>query len=203
MEPITSDKDVQHQHKLLEEIRTSPYFKHFEPRSYDTYFDRYQFPIAFLEDIGIEKICELVEHGWSLMKVAKALDLSIRVVRRWIANNPVYQREFDMAERWSADQYMDKAEDVLLEAPLLSEALNKAGKLSAHYELRAKYLNKEKYGTTNVKIDATLNQGVSYVFNITPQKPKQIIEGDYKELEHTPPPSASHLIDVIESLKNA
>ena len=206
MNSISSDKHVQEQHKALEQMRASPYFRHFEPRAYDSYFDRYKFPIAFLEDVGIEKICEMVEHGWSLTKIAKALDLSVRVLRRWVANDPVYQRDMEQAERWSADEYMDKAEDVLLNAPLMPEALTKAKALQGHCELRAKFLNKEKYGTTNVKLDATVNQGVSYVFNILPQpKLKEAIEGSFEEvpqLTEEDKETTSRLLNVIEALEH-
>lgn len=194
MELVTrSDEQVQHQHQHLEEVRGSPYLRFFEPRAFSAYENRYYTPKEYLNQIGIERVAELVQHGKCLDDIACILDISSRVLIRWINATPANKSVLEEAREFAGETFAYKAEKVLLEAPLISEALTKARALAEHYRWKAERLHKEQYGTKTVKHEGNIGGGVVFNMNIALEKTQPVIDAivdnlpedvEYKEINN-------------------
>lgn len=187
---IRSDESVKEQNKLLEEVKASPYLKGFEPRSYALYDDRYFKPLAYLEQVGIEKIGELVQHGYPLQQIARMLDISARVLRKWVQADPDRRLEVEEARKWAADEYAHMAGEVLKEAPLMSEAITKARALADHYQWKAERFDKETFGTKVVQHKGEISAGFTYNINIGRDRyPPRTIDSTATEVDRSSLPA--------------
>lgn len=123
------------------------YLRQFEPRNYSTYYRRIFDPYAYFEQIGIDKVCELIEHGNGLLNVAKLLDVSGSTLRRWINKNETYRNQILLAHKYAGNAYAYKAEEALLAARFgTKEQIALAGKLAEHYRWMATKLDRELFG---------------------------------------------------------
>lgn len=191
----SSDASIKKQSGLVEELRASPYFGGFQPRAYTLYSERHYRPVDYLEQVGIEKIGEMIQHDMSLMDVCSVLDVSSRVMRKWLQNNPDYMTEIEAARMFAADEERAKARRVLYDTSSFPDT-PRAKAIADHHQWTAERWNKDLYGTKQVKVQADITHGVSYQFNINvaPQKiPAAVdaaLEGVYEELEKLPEPDA-------------
>lgn len=196
MAKILKDKDTQDQMRILENVRGNQYFRGFEPRGYDTYQDRLYNPIAYLEDVGIEKIGELVQHGYSLMDISKLLSISSRVMRRWIGSSHDYLDEIESARVFSADEYAHRGLRVLEAAPAAPEEINRAGKIAEHLRWLASKYDKEMFGTNTLNLKSSHEEQVTYNFNVDRQPIAPFIEASAKIINKLPKPKLN-LADLL------
>jgi hypothetical protein len=161
--PAPSDSEAQKQQQALSTLRAAPYFRYFEPRAYPLYEQRHYQPTAYLEQVGIEKIGEMVQHGLCLQDICESLSISTQVVRRWLVRNPAYAAELDEARRFAADGLVATAEKILRD-PVTFPDTTRAIALSHHLEWKAERWDKDTYGTKQGKQEDRLPPGVSYTF---------------------------------------
>jgi hypothetical protein len=197
MEPeqtiIPTDDQVQRQHTILDKLRASPYFRHFTPRAYNLYPQRYYKPVRYLEEVGIEKVGELLQHGLGLLDIACLLDVSSVVFRRWISSKKEYREEIQDAKLFAGEAYAYKAEKVLLDAPLIPEAITKAKALSDHYRWAAERLHKGQYGTKVVKHEGMQGSGVVFNLNVALDQTRPVVESVGAVIDQLPEPDLSQL----------
>lgn len=123
------------------------YLRQFDPHNYSTYYRRIYDPYAYFEQIGIDKVCELIEHGNGLLNVAKLLDVSGSTLRRWLNKNDNYRSQVMLAHKYAGNAYAYKAEEALLSARFgTKEQISLAGKLAEHYRWMATKLDRELFG---------------------------------------------------------
>lgn len=175
------DLATKQQMALLEKLRGIAYFKSFEPRDYSYFEDRYEYPFEYLDQIGIEKVCELIQHGYSRLEISRMLAISSYVFNRWISSDPEYYREVQLARAFTADEDVKRAERALLDIDdeASDAAVKRQVELSKHHRWCASRHDKDTYGSEK-KEDKSINNGqqVSYVFNFSgaPPKEKNIID---------------------------
>lgn len=125
----------------------SMYFRDFDARRYAGYVDRMAKPFEFLDSVGIDKICELVEHGNGLLNIARMVDLSSNTLRAWISKDPQRIQKVELAKEFSGDAFAYKAEQVLKSASGGDKSdILIAGKLADHYRWMAEKLYRVQYG---------------------------------------------------------
>ena len=189
MDGTTSDVATQEHHGALEALGASPYFRGFQPRAYSLWGERHRAPVAFLEQVGIEKIGEMVQHGLSLGEVAAALDISSRVMRRWLQRDRERLLEIEEARRWAADEERAQAKAVLYNHVAFPDTA-RAKAIADHHQWTAERWDKELYGRS-VKVDASVTtRAIGYVFNLGPApepKAQAVLEGSFKKVDALPP----------------
>ena len=163
--PHTSDADIQQQTRLLEVLQASPYLRAFNPRHYPLYQFRHYRPRDYLDAIGVEKIGELVQHGFSLGEICQLLDISVRVMRVWVTSSPAMMKEIDDARLFAADEERAQAKAILYDTRGYPDT-PRAKAIADLHLWTAERWHKDLYGTKQVKIDANINNAVSYEFNI-------------------------------------
>jgi hypothetical protein len=192
MDGSASDLATQEHHGALEALGASPYFRGFQPRAYPLWAERHRQPVAFLEQVGIEKIGEMVQHGLSLGEVAAALDVSTRVMRKWLQRDVERLREVEEARRWAADEERAQAKAVLYNHVAFPDTA-RAKAIADHHQWTAERWDKELYGKS-LKVDASLTtRAISYTFNLgTPEtvapKAHAVLEGSFEKIERLPEP---------------
>ena len=197
--PLVPDADVQAQHKLLDALHASPYFNGFEPRAYSLYVDRHYNPVAYLEQVGIEKIAELLQHGFFQQEICALLGISTRVFTRWIAASAERMKELESARRFAADSSVMTARHVLEDASVFPDTA-RAKALADHHQWCAERWDKDMYGTKQLKVDATVTNGISYEFNINVRaKAPEVLEGVYTEVAKLPLPDGA-LQELVEAV---
>lgn len=123
------------------------YLRKFDPKVYSGFYARIYDAEAYLEQVGIEKICELVEHGNNILGIAQKLDISSRTLRRWVNSNEYRRSLVKEAQVFAGDAFAYKAEKALKDSRGGSkEDVALAGKLAEHYRWMATKLDKEIYG---------------------------------------------------------
>jgi hypothetical protein len=159
---IPHRKDV----AVAHEEQARLFLRGFNPKKYSTFYARIYDADAYLEQVGIETICELIEHGNSIFNIAKHLDISVRTLRSWIGKSAYRKAQIQEAYTFAGDAYAFKAEETLLDSRFSTkEQISVAGKLADHYRWMASKLNKEQYGEAK-KEDA--NSGKPpLVFNVS------------------------------------
>jgi len=159
------DEKVAKQLAVLEKVKDIGYFKSFSPYHYSTYSNRLKKPFEFLEEVGIEKVTELVQHGFCITKICQLLGISVFVFRRWMQSDPYYESEIQSAEEFSADHLVYKAEKAIKSADSESRFdITKKVELAKHYRWAASKLNKKKYGR-QVE-EKQINNGQQVIYNI-------------------------------------
>ena len=130
------------------------YLREFDAKKYPTYYARIFDAEAYLNQIGVEKICELIEHGNCMMHIAKKLDISTRTLRAWIGRDTWRRTQVAESYTFAGEAFAFKAEEALRSAWGGSkEEIALAAKLADHYRWMASRLDREKFGET-VKQDA-------------------------------------------------
>lgn len=201
-ERASSDADVREHHQALEQLEATPYFKSFAPRSYPLFAARHYKPQQYLEQVGIEKIGELVQHGFSLGQIAAMLDVSSRVMRRWIQGNKGYQEEISAARVFASDEMVHENLRLAREMP----DLERAKLIISTQQWTSERWSKDIYGTKQVKLDGAFsNVGVSFQINLkapgeAKAAVKQVLEGTFHEVEQLPAPQAPEISAVVEAL---
>lgn len=132
------------------------YLRDFDPKRYITYYQRIYDATAYLEDIGIHKLCELIEHGNNILMLAKKLDISGATLRRFLNSRKEYAALSREAFIYAGEMFAYKAEQVLLNAPNDKLEMSRAEKLAAHYRWMAERLAREMFG--EVKEDKNANR---------------------------------------------
>lgn len=163
--PHTSDADIQAQTRLLDVLQASPYLRAFNPRHYPLYSVRHYRPRDYLDAIGVEKIGELVQHGFSLGEICQLLDISVRVMRVWVTSNPAMIKEIEDARLFAADEERAQAKAILYDVRGYPDT-SRAKAIADLHLWTAERWHKDLYGTKQLKIDANVNNAVSYEFNI-------------------------------------
>lgn len=193
------DAAVQQQTRLVEALQSSPYLRSFNPRAYPLYDQRHYRPRDYLDSIGIEKIGELVQHGFSLGEICQLLDISVRVARVWVTSSPKMLKEIEDARLFAADEERATAKAILYDRHGYPDTARAKAIADLHLWTAERW-NKDLYGTKQVKLDATINNAVSYEFNInvnnkvaTPAG-AAAIEGVFRQMENAlPPPDLAEL----------
>lgn len=143
MTAIPNRQQIQHE----AQEQASFFLRSFDPKLYNTYYQRIYNPVAFFEQIGINKICELIEHGNSLLNVAEKLDISGSALRRWVKSKKEYFVLVQEAYVYAGEMFAYKAEQALKDsAGRGKEAVALARALAEHYRWMASRLNKEMFG---------------------------------------------------------
>ena len=158
-------KNSDNQLVTLESVRSHPYFRNFEPRAYPSYDDRKVNPVGYLEEIGIEKIGEFVQFGFTSIQIASALGVSTFVLRKWIQNNPDYQRELEFAKGFAAEEIVQKTSEEIRQASDQFE-LSKASEHAKHNRWRAERLDRDQFGAERKKDKNDTGVGVTIQFNM-------------------------------------
>src|SRR6478752_404274 len=99
--------------KAQEEAEAQLYLRSFDPKRYSHYYRRIYEPTAYLDEVGVEKICELIEHGNGVLNVAEALDISGSTLRKWITSDNTRVAKVNLAYTFAGDAYAFKAGLVL------------------------------------------------------------------------------------------
>lgn len=192
LEKHSADADIQQQTRALESLQASPYLRAFQPRAYPLYDVRHYRPREYLASIGVEKISELVQHGFSLGEICNLVDVSMYVMRKWITQTPGAMKEIEEARLFAADEERAQAKRVLYDQRAYPDT-PRAKAIADFHLWTAERWNKDLYGTKQVKLDANLNVGVSYEFIIrdgnkaaTPSN-AQVLEGVFAEVDKALP----------------
>jgi hypothetical protein len=195
----TSDAAVQQHHQVLEEVALSPYFRGFQPRAYPAWAQRHKNPRAFLEQVGIEKIGELVQHGLSFGEISALLDISTRVMRKWMQEDIERLREVEEARRFAADEERVEARRIADDVQAYPDTAR--AKLMVDVRLwTAERWDKELYGKS-LKVDASLtSKSISYVFNVGVPAVKQVLEGAFEAVDRLPAPEEAAFTALLPSL---
>lgn len=186
----------------VEEEQAQLFLREFDARRYPGYYRRIYDPTTYLNEIGIDKICELVEFGNGLSNVAEAVDLSTTTLRRWISKEPSYRQKFSLAYIAAGEAYAFKGEQALKSAYGGSkEDIALAGKLAEHYRWMATKLDREKFGEVKDKDE---KKNVATIININTggktDEPllKTIEHDDSPPLVQMNPIDMSHLLKLSE-----
>ena len=173
----------------LEEVRSHPYFRNFEPRAYPSYEERKLNPVAYLEEVGIEKVGEFVQFGFTSIQIAAALGVSTFVLRKWITNNPEYGKELEIAKSFAAEEYVQQADDELKQASDAFE-LSKASERAKHRRWRAERIDKDQFGSTQNKDRGITDNAFIFNFNMPlPDMSKTtVIQTATKAMQQLPSP---------------
>lgn len=148
---------------ILGKVTSIGFFEDFNPRSYDTYWYRLQYPVDYLEQVGIEKIAELVHHGFSPSEIAKMLCISSLVLRRWTESRAEYEDEIERSKRYIGNERAYQALRVVEKSSTNPEELAKAKALSGVYMAHAQAQDKPTWGkhqTVDQKISATMSYSI-------------------------------------------
>jgi hypothetical protein len=141
------------------------YLRQFDPKRYSAFYQRIYDADAYLEQVGIEKICELIEHGINILGIARQLDISGRTLRTWVNKNSWRRMQVQEAYKYAGDAFAFKAEEVLRNAMGgTKEEISLASKLADHYRWMAMKLDKEQYGES--KKDDVNNAKPPMVINL-------------------------------------
>lgn len=186
-----SDDDIKEQTRLLGALAPSPYLRRFNPRHYALYEVRHYRPRAYLDSVGIEKIGELVQHGFSLGEICQLIDVSVRVMRVWLTSNGGL-KEIEDALKFTSHEDVAQAQRVLYD-PIAFPDTPRAKAIADLHLWKAERYNKDMYGTKQVRLEANINNAVSYEFNInvnnkaaTPEAAKAL-EGVFRHIDQALP----------------
>ncbi|MGH7745310.1 MAG: hypothetical protein ACREQ5_11010, partial [Candidatus Dormibacteria bacterium] len=144
-----SDEAVQGQNALLETLRGEPYFRSFNPRAYPLFISRHYKPREYLEQIGVEKIGELIQHGLSLGDICKVLDVSTRVLRCWVFEEPTRIAEIQEARVFAADELVAETRRVANDCNIWPDT-DRARLIVSTNQWIAERWDKDLYGTKQV-----------------------------------------------------
>lgn len=147
--PVPNRQELMQQ----EQEQASFYLRDFDPKRYTGYYKRIYDPTAYFEQIGINKFCELIEHGNSLLNIAEKLDVSGNTLRRWVRSKKEYTTLVAEAYTYAGEMFAYKAEQALRTAPNDKIEMVRAGKLAEHYRWMASRLNKEMFGESKESKD--------------------------------------------------
>lgn len=118
-------------------------------------------PYAYLDEIGIQAICEFIVKGHLLIDVAEATDVPFEVLRSWVLHNG-YQDAVDEATIHSAEGFLAEGMRGLRHAATDFE-LRRAREIVRQAQFLAEKKDKATYGK---KDDPNAGKAVQYVFNI-------------------------------------
>jgi hypothetical protein len=165
----------------------------FNPRAYDSYWNRRKEPWKFLNDVGIDAICEFIMNGFSPMYIKGQLSVPLGTISAWINADDERKTKYDEAFAVMADNAMYEARDLLDDAPLLNEAISKAGKQAEHRRHMAKGFGAKRWGA-KISVDQNTTATVHYNFNIAldDKQKAQIIEGESRRIG----PEPSQVLDI-------
>jgi hypothetical protein len=175
---------------LLDTLQYRAPYVNFDPRTYPAYWERQQYPLRYLDAIGIEIICDMLLAQLSPKEVGSILQVSQYMLLKWVQADEERRKEWDWALNQEADNQMYQGRDLLVNA-LGKDQLDKADKIAGHLRYMAKGFGSKRWGQ---KVDVTgVNTGatVSYNFNIalTPEQREKAIEGQSREIKQEEKPA--------------
>lgn len=103
------------------------------------------------ENLDIELICEDILDGLSYRAIAKKYNTNLTAVYNFVSDEKHSARVND-ARSVSADTFVDKAEDALIEAEGTLTEITRARELASHYRWKASKRNPKVFGD---KVDVT------------------------------------------------
>lgn len=109
---------------------------------------------AALDAVGLDRVCELISAGRSLVQTAQELGVGLSRLQEWFGADPARAARVREAQAQSAAYWDHKAEQVLQEATD-KDSLAKARELSQLYRWRAKIYKPAQYGD-KVQVDSTV-----------------------------------------------
>ena len=142
-----------------------PSLQGFNPRAYPSYWDRQKQPWKFLDDVGIDTICEFIMNGFSPMYIKQQLSLPQSNIMAWINADDERKTKYDEAFAVNADNEMYAARDILDNVPWHSEAISKAGKQAEHRRHMAKGFGAKRWGS-KLDVNTSVAVGVSFNFDV-------------------------------------
>lgn len=160
-----------------------PSLQGFNPRAYPSYWDRQKQPWKFLDDVGIDTICEFIMNGFSPMYIKQQLSLPQSNIMAWINADDERKTKYDEAFAVNADNEMYAARDILDNVPWHSEAISKAGKQAEHRRHMAKGFGSKRWGA-KIDVNQSTTATVHYNFNIAldDKQKAQVIEGESRRI---------------------
>lgn len=152
-------------------------------------------PFAYLDEIGIQAICEFIVKGHMLIDVAEATDVPFKVLQDWVQHNG-YGEFIDQATIDSAEGFLAEGMRGLRHAATDFE-LRRAREIVRQAQFLAEKKDKATYGK---KDDPNAGKAIQYVFNIgaatiqaTPDpeapyrmpqgRPAKVLEGSTESLD--------------------
>lgn len=191
------DNTERDRQRILGKVNSIAFYEKFNPRAYTTYWTRLQYPLEYLEQVGIEKVAELTHHGLSPGEIAKLLCINSLIVRRWVESCPEYEEEIERARRYIGNERAYQALRVLEASSTAPEDLAKAKALSGAYMSHSQSQDRPGWGkhqTVDQKISATMNYSFDLTANpvvrqretmrdVTPRKVNTVVDsGECSEL---------------------
>lgn len=130
-------------------------------RCFPVKFRRIGDPYGYLDEVGIEPILEFIYKGNLLIDVARATDVPLLRLRRWVEDRGYFAQVED-AETQSADGYLARAREAMENAPTEFE-LRRAKEMIKFAQFMAENKNKHVYGGG---VGKQKNAPVKYEFHI-------------------------------------
>jgi hypothetical protein len=161
----------------------------FNPIGYAGFDQKSIYPWRYLNAVSIDKICEMVLHGWSPKKIAKEVRVSQLTLKAWIEGDDERLAQYNRSLEYQADNMQFDALEILDNAPLISEAINKAGKQAEQRRVMAGGFGKSRWGK-QLQVDQKTAATVHYNFNIAldDKQKAQVIEGESRRVGAEPLP---------------
>lgn len=158
--------------------------KEFNRWEYPSYQKRLLDPWAYLDEVGIDTICEFILNGVSPREMCRQLNVSQRVVNAWIRADESRVAAYEQAFQEEADNMMFEGKEILQNTPWQTEAISLSEKRANHLRLMAKGFGSKRWGN-KVDVNATVAIGVSYSFDVglLPNQKAAAIEGECKAIE--------------------
>jgi hypothetical protein len=152
---------------LAPELRQQyiPSLRGFNPRAYPGYWNRRKEPHVYLNQIGIDTICEFIMNSFSPTYIKQQLDVPQMVIMAWIDADDERKSKYEYAFQVEADNAMYEARDILDDAPLMNEAISKASKQAEHRRHMAKGFGSKRWGS-KLDVNASVAVGVSFNFDV-------------------------------------
>lgn len=183
-----------------EEAEAQLFLRDFVPQRYDGYYRRLYDPNFYLNNVGIDKIAELIEHGNGVLNVAESLDISGTTLRRWLNADKSRMEKVRNAHVFAGNAYAYKAERVLRNAERGSkDEITWADKMASHYRWMAEKLDREMFGVVKESDKAKSAAPIALNFNFGGDGKSEL-----KTIEHNSSPTVdvSSILQLTEEVPN-
>jgi hypothetical protein len=161
--------------------------KEFNRYEYPSYQHRMQDPWGYLDEVGIDTVCEFILNGVSPREMCRQINVSQRIINAWLRADEGRLAAYEQAFQEEADNMMFEGKEILNNTPMLSEAISLSEKKANHLRLMAKGFGSKRWGS-KVDVNATIGVSLNYSFDVglLPEQQARIIEGECKAIEQAP-----------------